>query len=63
MIAITTENMHKYAAMLRFQVENALGYSIPDSAIRAEIKNGQPCIAVSTDDPNIAKVFQEEKMK
>lgn len=46
-IQITLGNMHKYAAMLRFQIEAELGYQIPQDAVRAEVRNGQPMIIVA----------------
>ena len=45
-VQITPENMHKYAAMLRFQIENELGHALPDDAIYATIKDGQAMIII-----------------
>lgn len=45
-VQITPENVHKYAAMLRFKIENELGHSIPDDAVVAVIKDGEAFINV-----------------
>ena len=46
-VQITLDNMHKYAAMLRFQIEAELGHPLPQDAVRAEVRNGQPMIIVA----------------
>jgi hypothetical protein len=46
MVEITPDNMHKYAAMLRFQMEAELGHALPDGVVYATIKDGQAMIIV-----------------
>lgn len=43
---LTIENMHRTAAMIRFDIEAALGHSIPDGSVLATIIGGQPKIKI-----------------
>lgn len=45
-VPITFDNMHKYAAMLRFDIERELGHLIKDDQCYAAVRNGEPMIIV-----------------
>lgn len=49
MISVTTENMHRLAAQLRFDVEAELGHSLPVGAIYPSVQHGEARIVVNAE--------------
>lgn len=52
-VVLTADNMNRYAALLKFQIEADLGHMIKDSQCYATIKNGEATIMLDVPGWNV----------